>query len=105
MKKIYILLSIIGAVVPYSYFIPFLMENGFNLLLFSQELFANRISTFFPADFFISCLVFWVFLYSETKKYQIRYWWICIIATVTVGLSFALPLFLYFRHSKLQQTT
>jgi len=32
-----------------------------------------------------------------------KYWWAYLIATMTVGLSFALPLFLYFRERKLEE--
>jgi Terpene cyclase DEP1 len=97
MKNLYIFLSILGAIIPYYFFIPFLLENGLDIQRLFQQLFINHVSTFFATDFFISCVVFWAFLYQETKKYNIKQWWICIIATLIVGLSFALPLFLYFR--------
>lgn len=103
MKKLYLLLCAAGTIIPYCFFIPFLQEYGFNLNLLFQQLFANRISSFFAADFFISCIVFWVFVYINTKRYGIWQWWICIIMNLTVGLSLALPLFLYFKEVKLEQ--
>jgi hypothetical protein len=66
-------------------------------------LFANSISTFFAVDLIISVLVFWVFLYSESQKYSIAYWWLFILASITVGLSFALPLFLFYRERRIQR--
>ncbi|WP_335633106.1 DUF2834 domain-containing protein [Brevibacillus formosus] len=41
MKNLYLLLAILGAVLPYSYFIPFLRVNGLDIKLFTSELFAN----------------------------------------------------------------
>ncbi len=97
MKRLYLLLSLVGLVLPYAYFVPFLLSNGLDLRLFAAEMFANAIASFFAVDVIISSVVFWVFLYRETKARGIKEWWICIIANLTVGLSLALPLFLYFR--------
>ncbi|SFA87689.1 MULTISPECIES: DUF2834 domain-containing protein [unclassified Bacillus (in: firmicutes)] len=99
MKRVYILLTVIGAILPYYFFINFIMVNGLNLKLLGDYLFANTISSFFATDFFISCIVFWLFMYNEVKKYKIKEWWICLILNLTIGLSCALPLFLYFRHA------
>lgn len=103
MKQVYILLAIAGAVLPYSQFIPFLQENGLNIALFTSQLFATDISSFFAIDFLISCFIFWIFLYEETRRLHIKYWWLCIIATLTIGLSFALPLFLYMRRVAIER--
>lgn len=97
MKTIYLLLTIAGAVLPYVHFIRFLGTNGLDLNLFLSELFANDISSFFATDFLISCIIFWVFLFQETRKHQMKHGWLYVVATLTIGLSFALPLFLYFR--------
>jgi len=98
LKKVYLILAIVGAVFPYYFFIGFINEWGIDVNLLVQQLFANKISTFFAVDFLISCIVFWVFVYVETKKHKIKEWWICILLTLTVGLSMAFPLFLFFRH-------
>ncbi|WP_442599057.1 DUF2834 domain-containing protein [Neobacillus sp. D3-1R] len=100
MRKIYILLTVIGAALPYSFFIPFLVKNGLNLKLLFDLLFVNNISTFFAVDFLISSIVFWVFMYVESKRLHIKEWWICLLANLVVGLSMALPLFLFFRDKK-----
>jgi Terpene cyclase DEP1 len=46
-KSIYTLLAILGLVLPYSQFIPFILEHGFDIKLFFEQLFANKISGFF----------------------------------------------------------
>lgn len=97
MKKILLVLAFLGTVIPYFFFTPFLIRNGLDLVSIPPLLFVNHVSSFFAADFLISCLVFLIFVYSETKKHHIKQWWICILATFLVGLSLAFPLFLYFR--------
>jgi hypothetical protein len=56
-KNAYLILCVLGAALPYSQFIPWLLENGFNAPLFVHQLFANRISTFFGLDVLVSAVV------------------------------------------------
>jgi hypothetical protein len=105
MKRIYAVLAILGFVGPYIFFARFLSANGLNLSLFVEQLFANDISTFFAVDLIISTIVFWVFAAVESRRRQIEYWWTCIPATLLLGLSFGLPLFLYLREGSLERQT
>lgn len=97
MQIIYLLLSVLGFILPYSQFIPFIANNGLDLPLFFEQLFANRISSFFALDLFISSVVFWLFLFKEGTRLQMKFLWIYVVLNLTVGLSFALPLFLAMR--------
>jgi hypothetical protein len=97
MKRIYLALAALGLIVPYYFFIKFLIQYGFDLSEFTKQLFASPISTFFAVDLLISALVFWGFLYQEAQRSHITNWWVYIVATLLVGLSFAIPLFLYTR--------
>jgi hypothetical protein len=105
MRKLYLLLAVIGFALPYYFFVSFLVTNGLNLQLLFSQLFANNISAFFAVDLIIAAIVFWVFLYRESQIYQIRNWWTYIVATLIIGPSFALPLFLYFRESRIEAFT
>jgi hypothetical protein len=102
MKKLHLLLAVIGFILPYYFFVSFLIENGLNLQLFFSQLFANNISSFFAVDLIITAIVFWVFLYQESQRWQISNWWVYIVTTLAIGPSFALPLFLYFRESRIE---
>jgi hypothetical protein len=53
-------------------------------------------------DLTISVIVFWVYAFLEASRLQMKNPWIYVLATLLVGLSFALPLFLYFRERKLE---
>ena len=101
-KNIYLALAMIGVMVPYFFLFQFIGENGLNVSLLIQRLFANDISTFFAVDLIISIIVFWIYLISEAEKLRMTNYWLYILASLTVGLSFALPLFLYFRERKLE---
>jgi hypothetical protein len=101
-KNIYLILAILGLLLPYWFFFKFLNANGLNVSLLMQQLFANDISTFFAVDLILSTVVFWIFMVSEAINWQMKNWWLYILASLVAGLSFALPLFLFFRARKLE---
>ena len=103
-KNIFLALALIGLFAPYCFFFKFLSANGFDIPLLVQQLFANNISTFFAVDLVISIIVFWIYMFAEANKLQMKNSWLYVLASLTVGLSFAFPLFLYFRERKMQST-
>jgi hypothetical protein len=103
-KNIYLFLAIIGFVVPYYFFLQLPGENGFNLPLLIQPFFANSFMKGAAMDLTISVIVFWIFAFAEANRLQMKNPWVYVLATLLVGLSFALPLFLYFRERKLETT-
>jgi Terpene cyclase DEP1 len=103
-KNIYLVLVLLGLLIPYYFLFKFLGSNGLNISLLVQQLFANNISTFFAVDLVISIIVFWIYMFAEVNKLQMKNSWLYLLASLIVGLSFALPLFLYFRERQLQST-
>lgn len=103
-KNVYLVLCILGAVLPYSQFIPWVLQNGLNSSLFMHQLFANRISAFFAWDILISAVVVVGFVRSEGERLGVRLVWLPILGVLTVGVSFGLPLFLYLRERALVGT-
>ncbi len=97
MKNIYLMLAIIGWVAPYYFLGQFVAAHGLNLSLLIEQLLANSISTFFAVDLVITAIVFWVWSYREAQRLNFKRWWPFVVATLTIGPSFALPLFLYVR--------
>jgi len=73
--------------------------------LFLQDLFANRISAFFGMDVLVSAVVVLIFIETEGRRLGRRLLWLPIVAVFLVGVSLGLPLFLYLRQFKLDQTT
>lgn len=102
-KTIYLLLCLIGALLPYWQFVPWVFEHGMNLSLFVRELFVNRISAFFGMDVLVSAVVLVVFMRIESTRLNIRRRWLPVLAVLLVGVSLGLPLFLYMREARLEQ--
>ncbi len=102
-KNIYLLLCALGAAIPYSQFIPWVMENGLQLGLLVRQLFANRISAFFGLDVLVSSVVLLVFMRVEGRTLRVRFRWMPIVGLCAVGVSLALPLFLYLRERGLEE--
>jgi Terpene cyclase DEP1 len=102
LKNVYMFLCVLGLAVPYSQFVPWLHENGMNLGLLVRQLFANQISAFFGLDVLVSSAVLLVFMRVEGRRVRIQARWLAVAALCTVGVSLALPLFLYLRERALE---
>ena len=101
-KNIYLFLCFLGTAIPYSQFVPWVMENRLHLGLLVRELFANRISAFFGLDVLVSSAVLLVFMRAEGRLLRLRFRWLPIVGLCAVGVSLALPLFLYLRECALE---
>ena len=97
MKKIYLLLAIIGAIIPYIFFFQFMQTSGFNLIAFFSALFVNGAAGGFSADLLLSSFIFWLFMFQQAKKSNDPNPYIFIALNLTIGLSCALPAYLYAR--------
>lgn len=104
-KSVYLALCIVGTVVPYLSFVPWVMDHGLDLSRMAEELFANRISTFFGLDVIVSSVVLWAFVAFEGRRAGVRQTWAPIVASLVVGVSSGLPLFLWLRESRFQAAT
>jgi hypothetical protein len=102
-KTIYLALCLVGALLPYWQFVPWVVEHGMNLSLFVQNLFVNRISAFFGLDVLVSAVALVVFMRIESTRLNIHRRWLPVLAVLLVGVSLALPLFLYLREARLEQ--
>lgn len=100
----YLVLCILGTALPYSQFVPFLLEKGLNINAFFGQLFANQISGFFGMDVIVSGVVFLFFVFSEGSRLKMKNLWIYIATNLLVGVSLGLPLFLLMRQRKLEET-
>jgi Terpene cyclase DEP1 len=101
-KTLYAILCVVGTLLPWSQFVPFLRENGLDLPLVFRELFANRISSSFALDVIVSSVVFWVFVAVEGRRAGVKRLWAPIAGNVVIGLSLGVPLVLYMRERRLE---
>jgi hypothetical protein len=104
-KTLYLVLCVLGTVVPYSQLISFVQENGLRLGLMIQQLFVNHVSAFFGLDVIVSSVVVWIFVGAEGRRMGVPRLWLPRAAILTVGVSLALPLFLYMREVRQEGST
>ena len=97
LRHLYLVLCLAGMVLPYWMLVPWLMEHGLDLPLLCHELFATRIGAFFGLDVIVSAIVLFIFVFTEGRRAAIPKLWLPVIATLLVGVSLGLPLFLYLR--------
>ena len=98
-KNIFLALTIIGFIAPYYFF---LQIHDFDLNALFQQFAASKILSGTAMDLLVSVIVFWFFMFTEARKLDMKNAWVYLLATFLVGLSFAFPLFLYFREQKLE---
>ena len=101
-KHLYIILCIFGIILPYSQIIPLVFEGNFGFQMMIDQLFANRVSSLFALDLFVTATAFVVFALYEGTKLKIKHLWVPLVASILVGASLGFPLFLYMREVSLE---
>ncbi len=96
-RTFYLAMAIIGTIVPWMLFGAFFIGHGPDIPLFVRSLFANGAAGGFSADVLISILIFWVWSWRDAARHGVARWWLVLPASFCVGLSLALPLYLYLR--------
>lgn len=100
MKKFYVILMVVGTILPWIFFGQFFGKEGVSFSLFAQALFANGAAGGATTDLLLSSLVFWGWSYQDAQKKQINHWWLVLPMTLSIGLCLALPYYLWRRHER-----
>lgn len=100
-RRFYLVLCIVGTVLPLLPLARFLRENGLDPGLFIAQLFGTPVSAFFAMDVIVSSLALWVLVVVEGRRHGVRHLWAPIAANLLAGVSSGLPLFLYMRELRL----
>jgi hypothetical protein len=96
-KHLYLGLCVVGTILPWAAFLPFVRTHGLNAGVFLDQLFGTPVSAFFGWDVIVSSVVLWSFVLFEGRRLAIARLWVPIAANLMVGVSLGLPLFLYMR--------
>ena len=96
MRTTFLVLAIVGAVVPYLFFFQFFAANGISLPGFICGLFANGAAGGFSADLLITSFAFWLYLWHRRAEHM----WVYVLLNLTIGLSCALPAYIYWSWPK-----
>lgn len=109
MKKLYLLLTVIGFAVPGFYTFGFSVETleqwggatAGNLLMLSPEFYKtamlNNVSKQLLADVLVASVIFFIWMFGEGRRLGVRNLWLYPIITYSVAFSVAVPLFFYAR--------
>ena len=103
MKKFYGILCILGFVLPYWQFLPWLLNNGLDVVALLNEATQLRIGAFAWLDVVISALVLLGFIWFEGSRLKMPKLWLPTLGSLSVGVSFGLPLFLLLREIHLEK--
>lgn len=95
MNKTYLGLAIAGAILPFYFFLQPVDIDALGLVGVFGLAFANPIAAGLTTDLLISSLVFWVYMFSAGNDAPKP--WAFVAINIFVGLSCALPAYLYWR--------
>ncbi|WP_371929421.1 DUF2834 domain-containing protein [Photobacterium sp. CCB-ST2H9] len=102
MKRALLFLTLLGIVLPYGAFLPWLLEHGPDLPLFYNQAIANPVSIFAWLDVLNLAVALLLWIVVDGQQHQIRHRWLAMIGTLTIGVSCGLPFYLYLRVSQRQ---
>lgn len=102
-SHLFLFLSIVGIILPYSQMIPFVQANGMDMVLLFSKLFENRAVAFFGFDLLVTVAAFFVFVIVEQRRQRIPGTWMAIAGVFLIGASFGFPFYLYLRERVREQ--
>ncbi len=94
MKQVYLLWAIVGAVIPIMFFVGVFHAEMVGVAGFIPALFGNSAAGGFTADLLVASVVFWTYMITEKEGPNP---WAFIVLNLCIGLSCALPAYLYRR--------
>jgi uncharacterized membrane protein len=100
MKKILLLMCVLGVILPYYHLINFLIINNGSMDGFWSEIFSSHPISMISMDLTVAATTFLIFLAYKKFKSNIsiaKY----ILCMFLVGFSLALPLYLYDNYDKI----
>ena len=99
----YLLLAILGAVLPMISNFHFAYEYGFafDIKKFIELANQNPASESISRDLLISASAVFIWIVNESKKLKITNMWIVYIGTFLIAFAFSAPLFLFLRERRL----
>ena len=95
-RNVYFILAILGLFLPYSLFLPWLLEHGVDFSLFFSEFSVNAIAQTAGLDILVTTVTLLIFIVFEGKKLGMKNLYIPLLATL-VGIAFGLAVFLFMR--------
>lgn len=93
----YLLLAIVGTIVPFLFYGPWVQANGFGIAALIEAWKSNLAATGLYWDMVIAAMALMVWILAETYVRKDYWTLLCIPLIFLIGISCALPLFLFLR--------
>lgn len=100
MRFVFLALAIWGAIHPMSYFLSWFQENGFDLMAMVDAWHANDAASGLVWDLTIAAIALTVWVLVECIRGKNWLGILAIPATLCIGVSCGLPLYLFLRRPK-----
>jgi hypothetical protein len=98
LRIFYLIMVVVGAYMPMSYFLQWFGENGYSMSAMINAWHVNAATSGLVWDLSLSAVVLSVWIIAEV--YVRKDFWValvCILATFCIGVSCGLPLYLFLR--------
>ena len=103
LSYLYLVLSILGAILPMMSNFNFAMEYGlsFDINQFIQLANANPAAESISRDLLIGASAVFIWIVNESRKLNIRNMWIVYVGTFLIAFAFSAPFFLFLRERRI----
>ena len=103
LSYLYLLLSILGAILPMISNFNFAMEYGtsFDINQFIQLANANPAAESISRDLLIGASAVFIWIVNESRKLNMKNMWIVYVGTFLIAFAFSAPFFLFLRERRL----
>ncbi len=98
------LLALVGLIATWFFNLQFIEFYGeLKLEQFIADNYVNAASASIANDIFVAGLTFVFWVYVESRRIGMRFWWVYAILTFGVAIAFAFPLYLLMRERHLDK--
>ena len=103
-RIVYLLLTLAGFIIPWYYNLQFIDQSDgtFSIAEFIAASSSTAASQSLSSDLAIACRAGLLWIFFESRRLGLRFFWIYIVLTFSVAYAFAFPLFLFIRQGKLE---
>ncbi len=106
LRWLYLILAILGAVLPWQANIEFMQTHGgsgFDIQQFISDANINAAARSLSRDLLVGATAISIWIVAEGRRLQIKRWWLALIASFSISFACGAPLFLYLRECRLDE--
>ena len=105
-RWIYLLLAILGAILPWQANLEFMQAQGgagFDIQQFIADANVNAAARSLSRDLLIGATAVSIWIVVEARRLQVKRWWIALVACFSISFACGAPLFLFLREARLKE--